>query len=389
MAVFERTGASTDPARLGVFSPPPQEEPAPASAPAAPAREEPDRMVEIGRAIGRTLRTVGGDVLRARGLENTAQMLDPRAPARELREIGAREKLIEYDPATGQTTTIMEPEPEAEASALLGKNVVDLSLPEGDVRRTFAVDESNLDFVRALLQKDPRRFKIERGPAPTATASIVGPLQPATKTELEKKFISDLEILDTVQALDAAFDPSFLTYFGAGGKIETSILGFLSRVPIQFSPEARERLVRASTFQQFANQLVNETIKAITGAQMSEAEALRIKAQIPDPSDDPVTFQTQLENMNAMLVLSALRAQALRKQGIDKDFDQYLSLRTLRDQIRSEHREVFAAVAGELGDAAAVQQADAVIRQRYRGLKMGVLERLGPTYFVEGSGGGR
>lgn len=61
-----------------------------------------------------------------------------------------------------------------------------------------------------------------------------------------------------------------------------------------------------------ANTLANATIKAITGAQMSEPEATRIKKQIPQPTDQPEEFFQKLQTTRANQQYLAQRIQAIQ-----------------------------------------------------------------------------
>ena len=73
---------------------------------------------------------------------------------------------------------------------------------------------------------------------------------------------------------------------------------------------------------------VNETIKAITGAQMSEPEAKRIMNQLPDPRDadffkisSPTEYKAKLERALQEAKLAVARQQYFLKNGLEPVFE--------------------------------------------------------------------
>ena len=63
---------------------------------------------------------------------------------------------------------------------------------------------------------------------------------------------------------------------------------------------------------------INRYIKELTGAQMSEAEAKRLRQGLPDPGDDPFSgdspsgFRKKMKDKNEMMKLAMIRYTYLR-----------------------------------------------------------------------------
>lgn len=165
----------------------------------------------------------------------------------------------------------------------------------------------------------PSGLKLEIGPDGTIKLQSGEQLPQATsttQTRIEKSILDSQDGLGRLRAIQASFDPRFLTI---GGKIE----GFLTSVKDKLSPESltteqKEFLEDYTVFTQDAIENLNRYIKEITGAQMSEPEAERLSKGIPNPEkDSPTQFKAKMDNSMRQLVLGRARAIHARKQGLD------------------------------------------------------------------------
>ena len=93
------------------------------------------------------------------------------------------------------------------------------------------------------------------------------------------------------------------------------------------NPEERKQLGEYAVFRRQTAENTNLYIKAITGAQMSEAEADRLKLAVADAGQgifdgqDPVSFKANLDNALKAAKLSKARLLHLRRSGqIGVDF---------------------------------------------------------------------
>ena len=93
------------------------------------------------------------------------------------------------------------------------------------------------------------------------------------------------------------------------------LTGWKAKLNRDISPEDRRALSDFAASKQSAIKNINLYIKEITGAQMSEKEADRLRKGIPDPGegiwdgDDPITFERKLDE-----TISALRRANVRYQ---------------------------------------------------------------------------
>lgn len=141
-----------------------------------------------------------------------------------------------------------------------------------------------------------------------------------TKTQgaLEEDVVTAKDTLVGLEKTMESFDPEFLTYFG---KFKAGTLNILDKFGAELSDDQKEFIKNYSEFAQNSIKTVNETIKQITGAQMSEKEAGRIRKQVPDPENNaPTEFKTKLENSIAQMKLAIARKQYMLKNGIEHDF---------------------------------------------------------------------
>lgn len=140
--------------------------------------------------------------------------------------------------------------------------------------------------------------------------------QPA-KNRIDEGIINTIEQTSRLQEIEKSIDPEFLTVRGGlraeGAKYWEKLMGTGS-----LDPDTQQYLQRYASFKQQAISNLNAYIKEVTGAQMSEAEAKRLRQGMPDPGDDPLsgdspsTFTAKLRDKIRMLRLAAARYSYLR-----------------------------------------------------------------------------
>jgi len=159
---------------------------------------------------------------------------------------------------------------------------------------------------------------------------------------LEEKLINIGDTLANLDATMQSFDPKFLE-LPTQAKVGALKLG--SKLGIDLSPENKKLVEDAAVFFQDAITGLNSTIKAMTGAQMSEKEAVRLRKQVPDPEkDDPTTFYAKLKNSVKITKLANARALFLRKNGVMYDFNSNdeppISIRQFESMIEARGKEL-------------------------------------------------
>jgi hypothetical protein len=97
-------------------------------------------------------------------------------------------------------------------------------------------------------------------------------------------------------------------------------LSALDKAGIPLSKDNRDKLEAYSTFQNDAFDNMNRYIKEITGAQMSESEADRLRKAMPDPQrDSPVEFKAKLDRSMVILQRAGNIYKEMLRNGISVD----------------------------------------------------------------------
>lgn len=149
-------------------------------------------------------------------------------------------------------------------------------------------------------------------------SSLAPPLTSRTTSNLQESLINSAEGLARLSEVQRTFEPEFLT---VGGKIKGFVTQTLDKInPDALTDEQKGFLDRYSTFAKTAFDNINRYIKEITGAQMSEFEADRLRKGIPDPErDSPRQFQAKMNQSVRELKLARARATYLIKNNLGVD----------------------------------------------------------------------
>lgn len=196
-------------------------------------------------------------------------------------------------------------------------------LPVGDPDR--ALYEAK---INKLVSSQGMRITTDNeGNVVVETGVTTGEMSPGAKSFIEKTTAG----LDDayVRSIEVAknFDPTFLEI---PTRLGFAWSGLREKLGQNLSGQDREQLQKFSMFKQMAWQQLNAYIKMITGAQMSEPEALRILKGMPDPGkgifdgDSPSAFQAKLVQTIKDVMRSRARYRYYLKLGISesdtKDF---------------------------------------------------------------------
>ena len=155
-----------------------------------------------------------------------------------------------------------------------------------------------------------------------------------TISALQTKAMDVVSGLDRIERIQETFQPKFQSighrvyisklrlFAKAQGGIIASALSKI--FGSELTDEHRKDLREFRAFEVEALTNVNRYIKEITGAQMSELEAKRIRAALPDPGDkdawlkfdDPVTFQAGLDQVKSSLRAVLARTIQMQRDGV-------------------------------------------------------------------------
>lgn len=148
-----------------------------------------------------------------------------------------------------------------------------------------------------------------------------------SKADYSKRVLKVFDAKETINKLEnvkGSFDERF---FRIGGKVDLAVAKVADWGNFA-SDKQRDLIKRVADWQLDAWTQVNETIKAITGAQMSEPEAKRIMNQLPDPRDadffkisSPTEYKAKLERALQESKLAVARQQYFLKNGLEPVFE--------------------------------------------------------------------
>ena len=179
--------------------------------------------------------------------------------------------------------------------------------------------------------------------------------------DLQQKIITSGEQYDNLMAIYDAFDPSFLTW---EGKLSGLFSSLKEKAGVDLSSEDQSKLRKLRGFERNVNEALNLYIKAITGAQMSEAEAQRLKKAFPNLDDSPTDFLAKLDALNKDVLLATARTNYFINNpnlftGYDpndpyakdgKNLSSELSLKKMEDTILEKTEEFYQQIKGSTMD---------------------------------------
>lgn len=178
--------------------------------------------------------------------------------------------------------------------------------------------------IRLDEAKQGNRVELKQTPETVLTGSI--DLTSKTESALQAKAIGSddrIQRLSTIrQQINSS--PEFLTFFG---KTKAATFNRLDKFGVPITESAEEFLIAQTTFVRDSIENINAYIKEITGAQMSEKEATRLRLAQPDPGEDvfsgdgPIKFKAKLDGAIEAASLAQARSIYFLEKGITHDFE--------------------------------------------------------------------
>ncbi len=172
----------------------------------------------------------------------------------------------------------------------------------------------------AVGQTPPPKQGITIGP--DGTVQIGGqatPLGRKAQGEIETTLINTGERLGRLNEIEARFDPRYLQL---GERLGQTVAGWKDKVGL-LGEDEQAALADFSGFKQAAFADLNATLKELSGAAVTEQEATRQLAVLPNPGegvfdgDSPAVFQRKLGNVVQFARSAQARLNYIRTQGLD------------------------------------------------------------------------
>jgi hypothetical protein len=168
------------------------------------------------------------------------------------------------------------------------------------------------------IQFDPetgRPISISQGGMPGTGQATV-----KTKGAIEEKLLGGKEQLARMSKISEEFKPE---YQQTGTRLRNAWTGIKASLGKDVSPEDAKGMTEFKKFQRKAIENINLYIKEITGAQMSEQEASRLRLAQPDPGekwyqgDDPISFKAKMDDVIRSTRASIARYEYYKAKGLE------------------------------------------------------------------------
>jgi len=204
----------------------------------------------------------------------------------------------------------------------LARNNPDLAVKELTKRYQKGTEGDKVPEWRAkynLYQEDPGyRGYVDKGRAAgqsqvnvqvdTGAQELTG----GAETDVQKQMVLLDDSSSSLQNIAGTFKPEFLEW---GTQIKNWGRGIASKAGVL--PEGEKNaLAEFTNFKTSTLKNLNEEIKRITGAALSESEAERIIASLPNMDDDPVAFKAKLDASIADIQAKIKRKYGLLSSGV-------------------------------------------------------------------------
>lgn len=189
-------------------------------------------------------------------------------------------------------------------------------MPPGDQKTMLMARINKLTETSGLQVRVNKDGSVELLQGPGAAKAS---LSAKTTGDIEEKLLGGKEQLARLQSISEEFKPEYLE---TGTRLKASWTGIKAKLGQNVSPQDSKDLTEFKKFQRKAIENINKYIKEITGAQMSEKEADRIRLAQPDPGekwyqgDDPITFKAKLDDSIKSTRAAVARYEYYRAKGL-------------------------------------------------------------------------
>lgn len=206
----------------------------------------------------------------------------------------------------------------------LGKLIAERdSLPAGHQMRTV--------YDQAIQNYKPGGVNVDITNAPNAL-----PLGKPAANKVDEGLLDAGVRQQRLSAIEKQFKPEYQQY---APRLSAGWASLKEKMGVDIAPEDKQFLAEFSAYKRNAINSLNEYIKSITGAAMSEAEAARILRGMPNPGqgmfdgDSPTEFKAKLDDAIKQTRMAEARLVYIKRKGLqigDVPLDQMPSLMNQR-----------------------------------------------------------
>lgn len=160
-----------------------------------------------------------------------------------------------------------------------------------------------------------------------------------TQTKLEDTILTGRDALARMNSIESKFKPE---YQQLGTRWSNTWANIKDKAGIPLDEPTRAQLEDFSGYRRETSANLNQTIKDITGATVSEQEAPRLMLEIPNAGsglfdgDGPTEFQAKVKGTKDAIASSIARAEYARKNGLSKEQQFSIPLGTIPQMIEQK-----------------------------------------------------
>lgn len=185
------------------------------------------------------------------------------------------------------------------------------------------------------------------------------PLGKAAETKVDEGLLDTSATLMRLNGIRKQYKPEWSEFSTQAG-MKLNQLGE-KYLGVNIAPATKEKFKQYTQWRQKATTNLNLTIKALTGAAMSETEAQRIMSTLPTPDDSPSEFQAKLDGAEQETKMALARLTYIKRRGGMSIAD--VPLEAMPDLMRARDREIEGEVLRRYPNMAPAERNDLIKRQ--------------------------
>jgi len=235
--------------------------------------------------------------------KDPAKLFEYLNPKKEFKEFNGN--FVAINPYTEEVKTVQEGSANYNTLDVAKLFAFKDSLPENDPRRAA---------VQKIIDELPKKGSTNINNYPAGAL----PADKAAKTKLDEVLLDSGTRLMQLNSIDRMYKPEYQTYAYQG---ENAWNALKEKGGLNLDPKDQEKLQSYTAYKQTSVKQLNDYIRSVTGATITESEAGRLMAAIPNVGegtfggDSPTQFKTKLDNTIRELKYAEARAAYIKKKG--------------------------------------------------------------------------
>lgn len=206
------------------------------------------------------------------------------------------------------------------------------------------------NFLRTKAREGATSINVQNNPVP---------LGKAAETKVDEGLLDTSATLMRLNGIRKQYKPEWSEFSTQAG-MKLNQLGE-KYLGVNIAPATKEKFKQYTQWRQKATTNLNLTIKALTGAAMSETEAQRIMSTLPTPDDSPSEFQAKLDGAEQETKMALARLTYIKRRGGMSIAD--VPLEAMPDLMRARDREIEGEVLRRYPNMAPAERNDLIKRQ--------------------------